>query len=170
MSTGSSASSSDAEIFAFVRLTEVSGGSPTSNSGPGLTWSMSSFGSSGSSGGGAAVSAPGMFRRPQPLELSKPGGPISFALERSTPAICDAVSVGRTVQTHAAAAATIGAEKLVPERFDWYPLGSRESGTAPVMLTPGAAMSTAGELVEKEATFPDWSVAATVKTCGHAAG
>ena len=51
---------------------------------------------------------------PAPLELSNPGGPMSRAPSRSTPASCDAVRVGRTVQTQAAIALTIGAEKLVP--------------------------------------------------------
>ena len=59
-----------------------------------------------------------MSRMPQPLAASKPGAPMSRALSRRSSAICVTDSVGRTVQTHAAAAATIGAEKLVPARFD----------------------------------------------------
>ena len=55
-----------------------------------------------------------MFRMPQPLALSNPGGPMSRAPARNTPASCDTVSVGRSVQIQAAAALTIGAEKLVP--------------------------------------------------------
>ena len=53
-------------------------------------------------------------------------------------------SVGRTVQTHAAAALTSAAEKLVPSRPEEKPLGSCESGTAPIMSTPGAATSSVG--------------------------
>ncbi len=75
---------------------------------------MSSFGSSGSGGGAGAAIDAGMFTIPQPLPLSKPGGPMSRAPSRRTAASCETVSVGRSVQTQAAAALTIGAEKLVP--------------------------------------------------------
>ena len=107
---------------------------------------------------------------PQPLAASKPGVLTSRALPRSTSAICAAESVGRSVQIHAAAAATIGDAKLVPARPDEYPLGSRESGTAPTMSTPGAERSTLCPTVENDATRSFSSVAATVKTCGHEAG
>jgi hypothetical protein len=63
------------------------------------------------------------------------------------------VEVGRSVQTHAAAPATSGDEKLVP--------GPRGSPTAPVrsgsatgMRTPGATRSTVGASVENDATRP----------------
>ena len=38
------------------------------------------------------------------------------------------------------------------------------------MLTPGAARSTVGAIVENDATRPLWFVAPTVRTCGYAAG
>ena len=62
-----------------------------------------------------------------------------------------------------------GAEKLVPSAVS-YPVASRLSGTAPVMSEPGAARSTSCPAVEKGATWSFSSVAATVSTCGHAAG
>ena len=45
-----------------------------------------------------------------------------------------------------------------------------DNGTAIGMSTPGAARSIAGEALEKPATPPVRSVAATVRTCGRAAG
>ena len=61
----------------------------------------------GSVAGASFASAPGMSTMPEPLALSKPGGPTSRALARSTSATWLTVSVGRIVHTHAAAAETI---------------------------------------------------------------
>ena len=92
----------------------VSAGCPVANRPCGFTSLTSSFGSSGSRGGTGAASAFGMSSSPQPDCGSKPAGPMSRALRRISSKIWVTSSVGRTVQTHAAAADTIGAEKLVP--------------------------------------------------------
>src|SRR5947208_2228085 len=113
-SRGSSLWSSVPATRVDGRVDDVSGGSPSEKSTPGLTWRMSSFGSLGSFGGVGAASAAGMLTSPQPLAVSNPGGPMSRAVDRSSCITCAADSVGRTVQIHAAAAVTTGAEKLVP--------------------------------------------------------
>ena len=52
---------------------------------------------------------------PQPVAWSKPGGAdVARALRAGRLRAASPSSVGRSVQTHAAAALTIGAEKLVP--------------------------------------------------------
>ena len=52
---------------------------------------------------------------PKPVSASKPGAPRSRPERRMTSSTWLASSVGRAVQTQAAAPATIGAEKLVPD-------------------------------------------------------
>ncbi len=84
------------------------------NTPPATTWATSSFGSCGSRGGIGAASAAGMSSSPNPVRMSKPGTSTSFAVERSRSASCVTLIAPRTVLIHAAAAETIGAEKLVP--------------------------------------------------------
>ena len=91
---------------------------------------------------------------------------MSRAERRRISATCPAVSSGRTVQIHAAAPATSGEEKLVPEAVrQFFP-----RALATMISSPGAARSTYDDRLENGATFPDRSVAATVVTCGNAAG
>ncbi len=75
---------------------------------------MSSLGSSGSVGGAGRRSAAARSSAPQPVEMSQPGRCRSRADRRRTSATWSGVSLGRSAMTHAAAAATSGAEKLVP--------------------------------------------------------
>ena len=56
-----------------------------------------------------------MLRRPQPEASSKPGSPMSVAERRINSKSCVLSRFGRTVHTHAAAPATSGDAKLVPE-------------------------------------------------------
>ena len=76
---------------------------------------MSSFGSSGSRTGVGNASADGMFSIPKPVARSNPGASMSWAEKRMTSKSWVLSSSGRSVQTQADAAETIGAEKLVPE-------------------------------------------------------
>ena len=76
------------------------------------------------------------------------------------------MSSGRTVQTQAAAPATSGDEKLVPDEGRQF----LPSALATTMSSPGATRSTYDERLEKAATAPERSVAPTVVTCGKAAG
>ena len=73
---------------------------------------------------------------------------MSFAERRMTSATWPAVSSGRAVQTQAAAAATIGDEKLVPDDG----CQSLPSALATMMSSPGAARSTKADLLENAAT------------------
>src|SRR4051812_31508271 len=94
---------------------------------------------------------------------------MSCAVERRIAATWNAVSVGRTVQSHAAAALTIGAEKLVPFSVS-SPLAFRHVGTAARMSTPGATRSMLCDTLEKDATASFSSVEPTLITCGSDAG
>ena len=102
---------------------------------------MSSFGSCGSDGGVGSASAAGTLSWPKPVRTSQPAGAMSTADPRMTWKSCVTSSVGRCVATHAAAPVTIGAAKLVPAPLGRYPDGSKVSGTATGMSTPGAARS-----------------------------
>src|SRR5262245_66412667 len=98
---------------------EVSGVVARCRKPPGLMYGTSSFGSCGSRGGGAVVSAVGMSSRPKPVNGSKPGVETSCADARMISNTCEASSVGRAVQTQSAAAATIGDAKLVPSNWSY---------------------------------------------------
>src|SRR5262245_16870935 len=169
-SRGSSLTSSRPETRADCFAAVVSEGLPSWKSRPGATSSTSSFGSLGSFGGADAVSAVGMSSRPYPAALSKPGAPMSRALVRITSKICVTSRSGRAVQTHAAAAETIGAAKLVPSRPFRYPVELRDVGTAPTMCVPGATRSSVGDVVENDTTSSRSFVAPTLSTCGYAEG
>ena len=145
----------------------VSGVLPVANSRPAATWAMSSLGSSRSFGGTGAVSAAGRFTRPYPVRSSKPGELMSRADSRSISATCPASSSGWTVHSQAAAAATIGEEKLVPATA-FQIVGSVGWGTA--IDSPGAARSTAAFPVENDEGWSVFPVAAAVRTCGYAPG
>ena len=93
----------------------VIAGCPPAKSPVGDTSSTSSFGSLGSGGGAGNASAAGMSSTPKPVARSWPGGPTSRADIRITSKSCVLSRSGRAVQTSAAAPATIGAEKLVPD-------------------------------------------------------
>ena len=84
------------------------------------------------------------------------------------------VRSGRAARTHAIAAETIGALKLVPdcrEYPSWALSGSGNAGgTAVRMSTPGALRSIASLEFEKSALLSSRVVAATVTTCGSEAG
>ena len=81
------------------------------------------------------------------------------------------VSVGRCVQTPAAAPETSGAEKLVPSYVSHGgPDLAKVCGIATGMFWPGAARSMSADAVEKYVTRFDWSVAPIVSTCAKEAG
>src|ERR1700756_2945085 len=124
------------------RAIVVKGGSPDEKSRPGRTCDTSSFGSCGSFCGVGAAKAAAMFTIPYPVWVLKPDGPTGCAVERRMSATWLTVSVGRAVHNQAAAAATIGAAKLVPESPLETPDASCESGTEAVTSIPGAARST----------------------------
>ena len=88
---------------------------------------------------------------------------MSVADHRIRSNTCVTSSSGRRVQTHAAAPATSGAEKLVPSALA-YPDALAHVGTATGMFSPGAARSTASERFEKNDDALCSSVAATVST------
>src|SRR6266511_1858589 len=94
---------------------------------------------------------------------------MSRALKRMRSNIWVLSRFRRMLHTPAVAAATIGAEKLVPlERSN--PLGLKAYGTATTMFSPGAARSTAYFRSEKYDGSFAWSVAATVSTWLKLAG
>jgi hypothetical protein len=81
--------------------------------------------------------------------------------------------LGRADQTHAAAPATIGEEKLVPESIvtpSGVPSVSRATGVSSETASPGAARSIAALRLLNDAGASAWLTAATLRTCGHAAG
>ena len=130
---------------------------------------MSSFGSNGSTVGVAVSSRRGTSSIPKPVARSLPAGVMSRAARRRSSSNCVFSSSGRTVQAHASAAATIGAEKLVPLAVP-KPDSERLSGSAMGMSVPGATTSMARERDEKLAARPSGSVAPTVTTWGRLAG
>ena len=97
----------------------------------------------------------------------------SRALSRRTSATWPLLSDGRADQIHAAAPATIGEAKLVPVST-WtpsgVPSGSSAIGVSTGTASPGAARSTAALLLLNEAGASVWPTAATLRTCGQAAG
>src|SRR3954471_21141170 len=101
--------------------------------------------------------------------MSQPRLPTSRAERRITWKSCVFESVGRSVQTAAAALDTSGAEKLVPSTVA-YPVASYMVGIAAGMSCPGAARSIAADALEKSVTKSLSSVAPTVRTCGKVAG
>ncbi len=78
------------------------------------THAMSSLGSCGSAAGVRSASAPVIDSSPKPVAESQPLLPRSIAEARSAEATWSTFRFGRAARSHAAAAATIGAEKLVP--------------------------------------------------------
>ena len=102
---------------------------------------MSSFGSAGSRVGAGSASAAPTSSIPKPLAGSRPGWPMSRADRRRISATWPASSSGRAVQIQAAAPATSGAAKLVPEVSS----PAVREALATVISSPGAAMSTYGE-------------------------
>jgi hypothetical protein len=79
----------------------------------------------------------------------------------------------RTARIHATAAATIGAEKEVPDsaaKPSGLPSGSNAAGTPASTSSPGALRSTAAFWFEKYVGSSAGPVAATVSTCGRLAG
>jgi len=99
---------------------------------------MSSFGSYRSRTGVGRARAAATFSIPKPDEESRPTGAMSVAERRRISATCPAFRSGRAVHTHAAAAATIGDEKLVPDSGRQ----SLPSALATLMSAPGAERST----------------------------
>ena len=91
-----------------------SGGIPFGNRRCGSICVGSSFGSNGSRNGVLKESALGMLSSPNPDALSNPGAPISVDDRRISSKSCVLSSSGRSLQTHAAAPATMGEAKLVP--------------------------------------------------------
>ena len=121
------------------RVRVVSGGAFTRLRSPlGSTSSTSSFGSNGSFTGLGSASAARTSSIPNPEAGSRPGWSMSRADRRRISATWPAPSSGRTVQSHAAAPATIGDEKLVPDEGRQ----SFPTALATTMSSPGAAMST----------------------------
>ena len=83
-----------------------------------LTQTRLSLGSAGSwigSLSAGTLSAAPTLSTPKPVSASQPGRPTSRALRRTAWTTRSGVSSGRAARTHAIAAETIGAEKLVPE-------------------------------------------------------
>src|SRR5438105_110276 len=109
---------------------------------------MSSFGSCGSDVGASLESAAGMLSSPKPVSMSNCWSQMSVALNRIRSNICVWSRLDRVDQTHAVAAATIGAEKLVPLTFS-QPALEKLNGIAATMSSPGAARSTASLAFEK---------------------
>ena len=83
---------------------------------------------------------------------------------------CEASSSGFMLQRQSAAAATIGAAKLVPSNWSKSSGGWSNVGTATQMRSPGADRSTCGEPVVKKDGMPFESTAPTVRTWGRLAG
>src|SRR3954452_11582422 len=113
---------------------------------------MSSLGSDGSGGGALKVSALPTDSSPKPVFGSQPGVSRSRADRRIACAIWSSVSVGRAARTQAAAAATIGAEKLVPLWTSYPSLvasSSSAGGTAVMICSPGADRSISALAFEK---------------------
>jgi len=105
--------------------------------------------------------------------VSYPGVLTSTALSRRTSATCPLRSDGRADQIQAAAPATIGEAKLVPVST-WtpsgVPSGSSAIGVSTGTASPGAATSTAALLLLNDAGASVGPTAATLRTCGQAAG
>ena len=106
---------------------------------------------------------------------SQPLRPRSRADSRTTWATWSGVRSGRAARTQATAAATIGAEKLVPSTSRVAVLGRRRSssagGTAVRMPTAGRAEVDGGVGVGEGRRLESAALtAATVSTCGSEAG
>ena len=109
-----------------------------------------------------------MFRRPKPGTGRTRACTMSCADGRMTSKSCVQSSFGRTVQTQAAAAATIGDAKLVPLYLSYWPGGrDRDSGPDAVAGRREVDVWRAAR-IERRPAF--WSVAPTVRTCGALAG
>src|SRR2546425_10224771 len=94
---------------------------------------------------------------------------MSLAEKRMRSKSCVTARLRHTVQTHAAAAETIGAEKLVPSH-ESNPDGLTPTGTATGMSWPGAARSTERFSFEKSVGLFCSFVAAIVRTWLKLAG
>src|SRR3954464_2313285 len=98
---------------------------------------------------------------------------MSWADRRRMSATWPFVRSARADHTHAAAPATIGEAKLVPEAgvvVSAVPSGSKAGGTSTGTPSPGAETSMAAFALLKNAGWRLWLIAATLTTCGHAAG